>query len=91
MTGVTALAALAGILGTGAALAQGSGIPIERDLRRSNAIDRNLGIERPVETGPGRTPGNPSGVAGFDGPPGFAGDSVSNNGPLPPGAPGNEN
>lgn len=80
---------------TTAALAQGGAqegrkIPIERDLRDLERSDRRLGIEPNRTAEPNVTPANPSGVAGFNGPPGIYGDSVGNVGPLPPGAAGNE-
>lgn len=82
------------LLGAGIATAargQEAKIPIERDLQRSQQIDRRLGIPEPSRRGSSSvTPDNPTGVAGFNGPPGTVGDSVNSYGPLPPGAAGNE-
>lgn len=69
---------------------EGRKIPIERDLRTLERNDRRLGIDPNRTAEPNVTPANPSGVAGFNGPPGIYGDSVGNVGPLPPGAAGND-
>lgn len=89
-------------LGIGAAtqaVAQGERkIPIEQDLRRQDRIDAAI-ERRAVRTGavpPGGLPADrsppvqsdPSGVAGFYGPPGPIGDSVNSFGALPQGAAG---
>ena len=95
----TATLLLLSSLATGTATiaaAQGpSQIPVGEDLRR---LDRT---EQRIESGPDRrrsvpldrnvSPTNPSGVPGFDGPPGTVGDSVGSYGALPPGASGNDN
>lgn len=71
------------------ALAQGT-VPVTEDLRRrervEEAIDprvapRSSGAQAPVQS-------DPSGVAGFSGPPGGVGDSVGSYGALPQGATG---
>ena len=68
-------------------------IPIERDLRRWDRVEERTettgSVQRYQPYVTYRRNG-PSGVAGFDGPPGIVGDSVGSYGSLPPGAPGNE-
>lgn len=65
-------------------------IPIQRDLKRMDRIDRRLGRD---DTGrridPNVSPDNPDGIVGFDGPPSNYGDSgvIGDDGPLPPGSP----
>jgi hypothetical protein len=77
---------------TGALAQSGGKIPIEQDLRRERADQRQQQFERrkdpPLEFYV--PPTNRTGVVGFDGPPGIVGDSVNSYGPLPPGASGNE-
>ena len=77
-------------LATAASAQETRKIPVERDLRELERSDRRLGVEPGGNTAPNVTPANPSGVAGFNGPPGIYGDSVGNVGPLPPGAAGND-
>ncbi|KST56806.1 hypothetical protein AO398_09500 [Methylobacterium sp. GXS13] len=63
-------------------------VPVQRDLKRMDRIDKRLGRDgsRPVD--PNVTPDNPDGVVGFDGPPFNYGDpGVIDDGPLPPGSP----
>ncbi|SFM16475.1 hypothetical protein [Methylobacterium pseudosasicola] len=63
-------------------------VPVQRDLKRMDRIDRRLGRDgiRPID--PNVTPDNPDGVVGFDGPPFNDGDpGVIDGGPLPPGSP----
>ncbi|MCJ2084295.1 hypothetical protein [Methylobacterium sp. J-090] len=64
-------------------------IPIQRDLKRMDRIDRRLDREntgRRID--PNVTPDNPDGVVGFDGPPSNYGDpGVIGDGVLPPGSP----
>lgn len=78
--------------------AQGSGtVPIREDLRRNDINKERLEmLGRPVEgTGsvtklPAGAQSDPSGVAGFNGPPGAIGDSVNSYGALPQGATGSD-
>lgn len=85
-----ALLVFATVDGTSVAVAQ-QDIPIQRDLKRMDRIDRHLGI--PEDAGrrvaPNVTPDNPDGVVGFDGPPSNYGDPgvIGDAGPLPPGSP----
>ena len=73
------------------AVAQTSGpVPVARDVQRERTESRQLDRRPSVVDRNVVTPGNPGGVAGFDGPPGIVGDSVGSYGPLPPGGPGNE-
>lgn len=65
-------------------------VPIGRDLRRMERLDRRLDIPRPRRVDPNVTPDNPDGVVGFDGPPGIFEDGVDSGGPLPPGSPAAE-
>lgn len=82
------LAALLAFAAGSEALAQGArDVPIQQDLRRMDRIDRRLDRNRPPPIDPNVTPDNPDGVVGFDGPPGAYGDSVLDDGPLPPGSP----
>ena len=63
-------------------------VPVQRDLKRMDRIDKRLGRDgsRPVD--PNVTPDNPDGVVGFDGVPDNYGDrGVIDDGPLPPGSP----
>jgi hypothetical protein len=64
------------------------GIPVERDLHRD--IERRSEVTGSIRHAPQHVQSDPTGVAGFSGPPGIYGDSVGSYGPLPPGAPGNE-
>ena len=72
------------------AFAQGQ-IPVEQDLRRFDRIERRIeergGPPASVPEGAGV---NPSGVVGFDGPPGTVGDSVNSYGALPQGITGSD-
>lgn len=69
----------------GGALAEGARpIPIQHDLRRMRQL------EPPPPREPVAAQSDPTGVAGFSGPPGIYGDSVGSYAPLPPGASGNE-
>lgn len=82
----------AAVAASAAVAQEGGKIPVTRDLERLRAIDRRLGID---DDGPGVDRNveriNPTGVPGFAPPPGSTyGDSVGNSGPLPPGAPGND-
>ena len=75
-----------------------SQVPIARDLQRLERTDRPTGYDvdatglsghrRAAEPFGGWQ--DPSGIPGFNGPPGTYGDSVGSYSPLPPGAPGNE-
>lgn len=70
------------------AFAQGQDVPIRRDLRRMERLERRLGTERSPAVDPNVTPDNPDGVVGWDGPPFNYGDpGVIDDGPLPPGSP----
>ena len=76
-------------LGAGAASAQSSRkIPIQQDLQRD--YERRAEETGSIRHAPEHVQSDPTGVAGFSGPPGIYGDSVGGYGPLPPGAPGNE-
>ena len=74
----------------GAAAAQsGRSVPIQDDLRQYDRVERRLGERGP--DGPdagGPVQSDPTGVAGFMGPPGGYGGSVNSYDPLPQGAPG---
>ena len=77
----------------GPAASQGK-VPVEKDLRRFEGVERRIEADRadapaarPSLVG---SPANPSGVPGFQGGPGAVGSSVGSYAPLPPGAPGNE-
>ena len=94
----TLFAASLGIGSVSGAMAQSSDrhfgkVPIEHDLRRWDRVEERtettgaVGAYQPYIT---YRRNGPSGVAGFDGPPGIVGDSVGSYGPLPPGAAGNE-
>ncbi len=68
--------------------AQEQDIPIRRDLKRMERIERRLDSTRPSAIDPDVTPDNPDGVVGWDGPPFNYGDpGVVDGGPLPPGSP----
>ncbi|KAB1074100.1 hypothetical protein F6X51_09715 [Methylobacterium planeticum] len=70
-----------------AAMAQSAqDVPIERDLRREQRIERRLDRNSPPPVDPNVSPDNPDGVVGFDGPPGIPEDNIDS-GPLPPGSP----
>jgi hypothetical protein len=83
--------ALASIVGGAAAAQSGGQVSVEQDIRKhdriENAIDPRVA---PKSEGHLPVQSDPSGVAGFNGPPGTLGDSVSNNGALPQGAAGND-
>ena len=85
-----------GLAATSGARAQSGGkIPVTEDLRRQERLDAR--IERRAGR-PDALPGaaappvqsDPSGVAGFNGPPGPIGDSVNSFGALPQGAAGSD-
>lgn len=71
-------------------------VPITRDLQRNEINKERLEmLGRPVEgEPPTRLPpgaqSDPSGVAGFNGPPGTVGDSVGSYGALPQGISGSD-
>ena len=81
---------LAICLAGGAQAQETRDVPIGRDLRRIDRIDRRLERPRPQRVDPNVTPDNPDGVVGFDGPPGIFEDGVDASGPLPPGSPAGE-
>lgn len=90
---LTSGAVLVSILGLGAAadaLAQPRDVPVQRDLRRMEQLDRQLGRSPSGRVDPNVTPDNPDGVVGFDGPPDLDGEDIINSDPLPPGAPVDE-
>lgn len=63
-------------------------VPIRRDLKRVERLERRLDWDRPPMIDPNVTPDNPDGVVGWDGPPFDYGDpGVVDGGPLPPGSP----
>ena len=63
-------------------------VPVQRDLKRMDRIDRRLDRDGAPRVDPNVTPDNPDGVVGFDGPPLDYGDrGVGTDGPLPPGSP----
>ncbi|KMO32276.1 hypothetical protein VQ02_23840 [Methylobacterium variabile] len=63
-------------------------VPIQRDLRREQRLDRRLQDARPPAGDPNVSPDNPDGVVGFDGPPGLFDDNdVEESGPMAPGSP----
>lgn len=73
-----------------AAVAQSSRtVPVQEDLRRFDQVERRLGERGP--DGPparGNVQSDPTGVAGYTGPPGGYGESVNSFSPLPQGAAG---
>lgn len=85
---LSAVALLAG-LGTASAQAGGDKVPVREDLRRWDRVERHLGNRGP--DGPevtGSVQSDPTGVAGFQGPPGGYGDGVGSYGALPQGVTG---
>ncbi|MEH3147831.1 MAG: hypothetical protein PGN34_21375 [Methylobacterium frigidaeris] len=75
-------------LGAGGAVAQRSeDVPIGRDLRRMEQLDRRLDRNRPPPVDPNVSPDNPDGVVGFDGAPDIFSDDIEDDGPMPPGSP----
>ena len=80
-----------GTAGLGSAQDRGR-VPVVEDLQRREAVDARIEgrPQRPVGIGTGNLPpqSDPSGVAGFNGPPGGIGDSVGSYGALPQGATG---
>lgn len=90
---LSALALLAFALGAAspAAAQQRGKIPIEQDMQREEAVDAFVEGRPPRPIGESRglpVQSDPSGVAGFNGPPGGIGDGVGSYGALPQGAAG---
>lgn len=86
---VLAFGALMALSGFPEALAQDpQDVPVQRDLKRMDRIDKRLGRDGVRRVDPNVTPDNPDGVVGFDGPPFNYGDpGVIGDAPLPPGSP----
>lgn len=84
------VAVLTSGLVSGAQAQEPRDVPIGRDLRRAERLDRRLAQPRPRRVDPNVTPDNPEGVVGFDGPPGIFENGVDAGGPLPPGSPAAE-
>ena len=84
-----AFGALMALAVTPEALAQDPrDVPVQRDLKRMDRIDKRLDRDGSRQVDPNVTPDNPDGVVGFDGPPFNYGDpGVIDDGPLPPGSP----
>lgn len=73
--------------GTGLPAQTSDEVPIQRDLRREQRLDRRLQDRGPPAVDPNVSPDNPDGVVGFDGPPGLFDDDVEESGPMAPGSP----
>ena len=85
---LTAGAFMACSITTGALAQEANDVPIRRDLKRVERLERRLDRDRPPMIDPNVTPDNPDGVVGWDGPPFNYGDpGVIDGGPLPPGSP----
>jgi hypothetical protein len=88
LTGFLASIALAaGLAAAGAQSARE--VPVREDLRRWDQVERRLGERGP--DGPdvtGSIQSDPTGVAGYTGPPGGYGDGVNSYGGLPQGISG---
>jgi len=84
-----ALGAVMALTAAPEALAQSmQDVPVQRDLRRMERLDRRLDRDGIRRVDPNVTPDNPDGVVGFDGVPDNYGDrGVIDDGPLPPGSP----
>ena len=90
---LSALLVLASVLGAAAPVAaqHREKIPVEQDMQREEAVDAFVEGRPPRPLGESRglpVQSDPSGVAGFNGPPGGIGDSVGSYGALPQGAAG---
>ena len=79
-----------GLMTATTALAQSAReVPVEEDIRRHDRIEEKIDPRvAPKSSGQLPAQSDPSGVAGFNGPPGTLGDSVNNYGGLPQGVTG---